>query len=274
MPRRQQQDVERDEREENSENSGDSGDSEMAAARPSGRPRTHTRADDAASAAHGSRAATADAARMPTLPELRSKLTAQQPGRANVERMLRQQNVLALWTRGYNVSEMAETLHVTRVTIRSDIQELQKDLQREILPELHTRVNRAAAVRQAVMQEAWSLYHRLEDKSHNKVAALDTVLKAVEQLDKLTGVAAPDAVNATVVAEMQASVMDALYAVGGQQLQQEFLRRLRANATTARDFYPPDPMLPGEKKELDEFMPLPEDYVDASSEGSEGGSGE
>lgn len=143
----------------------------------------------------------------------------------------RRQNVLDLWARGYNVAAIARSLQISRQTVQNDIAYLQGELQRDILPELRQRLSRSAMVRMTIQQEAWQLYTRLDDKAHNKVAALELAMKAQDGLDRIQGIAAPEEVNVAALIEMQEATMAALLSVGGVAAQQAFVAALRERST-------------------------------------------
>lgn len=142
----------------------------------------------------------------------------------------KRESVRMLCARGYSPAEIASILKISKATVLDYIQALDVERAVAAVPSLETRLNRAIADTQAIMQAAWKIIDEpnLDAKSQSRVAAMVVVKDCLDRLDRLQGTSAPEAVNAKVVAEMFNVVMDVLAELGGPSMQALFMAKLQA----------------------------------------------
>jgi hypothetical protein len=110
----------------------------------------------------------------------------------------RRHKVAELWLRGVPVSRIAVAVEAPVRTVRTDIEMVRTQLQQERQAELEVRRDRSVAVLRKVQQEAWALFHRIDDISTSKIGALNTISSAEERIARLEGTLGPNvAINQT-----------------------------------------------------------------------------
>jgi hypothetical protein len=139
----------------------------------------------------------------------------------------RREAVRELWLRGYSLAAIARSEKCSVRTVKRDLIHVRHAMQLERLPTLADDLNRAVGVHRTVQSEAWLLFHKLDGHAHNKVAALDTIVKSELAIAKLLGTEAPEAVNSRVLADLQEVLTRTLEQTGGPELVRAFLEQLK-----------------------------------------------
>jgi hypothetical protein len=133
---------------------------------------------------------------------------------ANIER--RRAQVNQLWIRGVGVRAIAHTLEVDPATVSRDLKAIREELVREHAHDVERARARALAVLHQVEVEAWRVYHKVDERSVNRIGSLNTILSAEREINRICGVTSPEA-GVQVASNMQVVFMiptpDALPAV-------------------------------------------------------------
>lgn len=104
----------------------------------------------------------------------------------------RRRDVSDLWLQGMPVLRIAATLNIPQRTCRRDVAAVRAQIAAEQKEDLEARRDRAVSVLRKVQLAAWETYHTAQDKSLNKIGALNTIISAEKDIARLLGISGPD----------------------------------------------------------------------------------